>query len=188
MEPAWPPPQGRWAYADYARLPDNGMRYEVIEGDLHMSPAPRLHHQRAVGRIFHRLASHLDAHPVGEVFVSPIDVRFPSLADPVQPDVVFVASGRGEMVTERWIEGVPDLIVEVLSPGNPQHDRKVKFDVYARGGVREYWIVDPAARIIEVYVLRGQAFACVAEFGPEAQVRSEVLPDLTLTVGDVLPA
>ena len=184
-ELSWPPPQGRWTYADYARLPQNGMRYEVIEGALCLSPAPRPRHQRAIGSLYFRLRAYLESRPVGEVFVSPVDVRFPSLADSVQPDLVFIAAGRSDLVTERWIEGVPDLLVEVLSPGNPEHDRRTKFDVYARAGVREYWVVDPDARMIEVNVLRGRAYALVAAFGADEQVRSEVLPDLVLTVGDV---
>ena len=181
----WPPPQGEWTYDDYARLPDNGMRYEVIEGDLYMSPAPRPRHQRAVGRLYTKLANYLESRSLGEALMSPIDVRFPDVADPVQPDIVFIPADRADMVADKWIEGVPDLLIEVLSPSNPGHDRRIKFGAYARAGVREYWIVDPDARTIEVNVLRGKAFALLASFAAADEVRSEVLPGFGVTVGDV---
>jgi len=185
-EPYWPPPQGAWTYDDYARLPDNGMRYEVIEGNLYTSPAPRPRHQIAVGRLLFRIMTYLEASELGQVFTSPIDVRFPDVADPVQPDLVFIPTDRSDMVKDKWIEGVPDLLVEVLSPSRPGHDRKIKFDAYARAGVREYWIVDPEERIIEVNVMRGEAYA-VAVFRAEEELRSEVLPGFTVKVGDVCP-
>ena len=89
---------------------------------------------------------------------------------------------------EKFIEGVPDLIVEVLSPSNPEHDRNTKFRAYALARVREYWIVDPEARTIEVNVLRGQAYAPLGSFGSEDQTRSEVLPDFSVLVSEVYPA
>lgn len=183
----WPPLQGDWTYEDYARLPDNGMRYEVIEGNLYMSPAPRPRHQIAVGRLLVTLMIYLDANALGEVLTSPIDVRFPKAADPVQPDIVFIPAERRDMIQEKWIEGVPDLLVEALSPTRPGNDRRIKFDAYARAGVPEYWIVDPEARTIEVYVLRGEAYALLAAFGAEEEIRSEVLPGFTVKVGAVCP-
>jgi Uma2 family endonuclease len=183
----WPPPQGRWTYADYARLADVGFRYEVIQGDLYMSPAPRPRHQRVVKRLAHRLDTFLESQPLGEVFISPIDVILPDLADPVQPDLVFVSADRVHIVSEARIEAPPDLIVEVLSSRTAARDRTLKFDVHARAGVREYWIIDPEpdARTIEVYVLRGDAYALAATFGPGDVTRSEVLPGCALPVDDV---
>jgi Uma2 family endonuclease len=183
----WPPLQGDWTYEDYARLPDNGMRYEVIEGNLYMSPAPRPSHQDAAGRIYAKLLTYLEDNVLGAVYMSPIDVRFPDVADPVQPDVVVIAAEHRYMIAEKWIEGVPDLLVEVLSPTRPGNDRRIKFDAYARAGVPEYWIVDPADRTIEVYVLRGEAYALLAAFGAEEEIRSEVLPGFTVKVGYVCP-
>ena len=92
-----------------------------------------------------------------------------------------------QMVKDNLIEGVPDLIVEVLSPGNPGHDRQTKFQLYARAGVREYWLVDPDARVIEINVLRGQAYAPTGRFGSDEQIRSEVLPDFGVRVADICP-
>ena len=118
-EVAWPPPQGEWTYEDYARLPDNGMRYEVIEGDLYMSPAPRTIHQRIIAMLHGYLWECLKHRPVGEVFFAPIDVNLPDLASPIQPDLFFIVNNRLDIIKDKFIEGALDLIVEVLSPGNP---------------------------------------------------------------------
>ena len=183
----WPPPQGEWTYADYARLPDNGMRYEVIQGELYMVPAPRPKHQRAVASLYGRLWEYLQRQPAGEAFFSPIDVILSDLATPVQPDMLFIANDRLHIIKEDSIEGAPDLIVEVISPGNPMHDRRTKFQLYARAGVREYWIVDPEARTIDIYVLRGQAYAPLGSFGPEEYTCSEVLADFAVGVSEICP-
>jgi Uma2 family endonuclease len=183
----WPPPQGEWTYEDYTRLPDNGMRYEVIKGALYMSPAPSPDHQRVVVALIRYLSAYLQQHPAGEIFIAPIDVKLPSLTSPVQPDLLFIANERSAIVKEKFIEGVPDLIIEVLSPTNPEHDRTTKFSAYALAGVREYWIVDPEARTIEINVLRGQAYAPLGNFGADEQTRSEVLPDFSVRVSEVCP-
>lgn len=183
----WPPPQGRWTYADYARLPDNGFRYEVIHGALIMSPAPRPHHQRVVKRLALAIERHLEAQPSGELFLAPIDVILPGLADPVQPDLAFVAAERLGIVSETRIEAEPDLVVEVVSPGSEARDRRLKFGLYAQAGVREYWIVDPSvdSSRIEVYVLRGHAYALAGSFGPSEAALSEVLEGFAVRVDTV---
>lgn len=181
----WPPPQGSWTYDDYVLLPDNGMRYEVLEGDLYMTPAPSSRHQRAVAKLHGRLWEHLQRQPLGEAFLSPIDVILANLASPVQPDLLFIATDRLDIVTETTIEGAPDLVVEVLSPGSSLHDRRTKFRLYAQAGVREYWLIDPHERVIEIYVLRGQAYAPLGTFGPDDSTRSEVLSELSVRVGEI---
>ncbi len=188
QSPYWPPPQGEWTYDDYARLPDNGMRYEVIKGELRMTPASSPRHQRTIAEFCGRLWEYLQHQPVGESFFAPIDVILPGLANPVQPDLLFIAGDRLHIIKEKRIEGAPDLIVEVLSPGNPMHDRRTKFQIYAQAGVREYWLVDPDACAVDIYVLRGQAYAPLGSFGPDEQTRSEVLADFRVRVGDICRA
>ncbi len=184
----WPPSQGKWTYDDYARLPDNDMRYEVIEGELYMSPAPRPKHQEVIALLYGYLWEYLKDKPIGKVFFSPIDLILPDLATPVQPDLLFIPNERLDIVQENFIEGVPDLIVEVLSPSNPSHDRNTKFKIYARAGVQEYWIIDPDARTVEINVLRGQAYASAGVFGPDDQTSSETLVDFSVLVSDICPA
>lgn len=180
-----PPPQGRWTYQDYKRLPDNGMRYEVIEGELYMTPAPSTKHQRLLLALTIRLSDYLKQTPSGELFFAPVDVRMGGLANPVQPDLLFIAANRLDIVKEDYIDGAPDLIVEALSPGTQRHDRRTKFNLYARAGVKEYWLIDPQTCAAEVYVLRGQAYALLGNFTPGDSLRSEILSGLELPVKEL---
>ncbi len=182
------PPQGQWTYEDYKRLPDDGWRYEVIEGELHMAPAPRPRHQRVIFALSGLLWDYLRRNPLGQAFVAPIDVLLPGLASPVQPDILFIAGERLDIVKEEFIEGPPDLIIEVLSPSNWLDDRRTKFRLYARAGVREYWIVDLEQRTIEVFARRGHSFALLNRYEPGDTVRSEVLPGFEVAVSEVCPS
>ena len=181
----WPPQQGQWTYADYARLPDNGFRYEVIRGELYMSPAPSTRHQAVVTTLVLELYHFVRQHKLGKVFTSPIDVVISELATPVQPDLIFISLERLDIVKKQVVEGAPDLVVEVLSPGTVQYDRQTKFYAYAEAGVTEYWLVDPDTCAIDIYVLRGQAYALLGTFGPDDQTQSEVLSDFTVAVSDI---
>jgi len=182
------PKQGQWTYEDYCRLPDDGWIYEVIEGELYMSPAPLTRHQRCKIRLAHALYVFAQKHDAGEVLDAPLDVMLPDLATPVQPDIVFVAKSRADIVKEERIEGVPDLMVEVLSPWNWIVDRRKKFVVYAKAGVREYCIVDPQGRTIELFVLKKGAFELVGKYGVGKTVRSKVLKGFVAAVKEVCPA
>jgi Uma2 family endonuclease len=142
----------RWTYDEFARLPDDGNRYEVIGGELYVSPAPAPIHQKAAMRIGAALETFLAAHELGEVF-GPLDVLFDE-GDYLQPDLVFVRRDRLDRVTDRGAEAAPDLVVEVLSPQTALRDRGIKRERYAHFGVAEYWVVDPRRRQIEVYRLR----------------------------------
>jgi Uma2 family endonuclease len=184
---AWPP-QGQWTYEDYCRLPNDGWIYEVIEGELYISPARQTRHQRSGGRIFALFLNFAEEQDAGEPYISPIDVILPGLATPVQPDVIFVSKERSEIIKEDRIEGAPDIVVEVLSPGNWLVDRREKFRVYAKAGVREYWIVDPKVRTIELFCLRGSTYALIGKNGVGETVRSEVLPGFEVKVEAVCPA
>ena len=181
----WPPPQGEWTYEDYARLPDNGFRYEVIRGELYMSPAPSVNHQRTVAALFQQIDQFIRQHELGECLFAPIDINLPDLTSPVQPDVVFISNAKADIIQENTIEGVPDLVIEVLSPGTARYDRKTKFETYAQAGVNEYWLADPNSFIIKVYVLRGQAYALLDKFGREDEARSEVLSGFLVPVRDI---
>lgn len=184
-----PPPQGQWTYEDYARLPDvPGYRYEVIEGHISMTPAPNIPHQRAVSRLHAAMLHHAHQHELGEVFVSPLDVLMGDIATPVQPDILFISKERREYLTRKNIQGAPDLLVEVLSPNREGYDRQTKFDAYRRAGVSEYWIVDPADRRIEIYVLRDeQVYVGLGVFTLTQEARSEVLAGFRTAVDYICP-
>ena len=172
------PPQGRWTYEDYLRLPDDGRRYEVLRGVLYVTAAPNPLHQFALRNIVRLLVLFLERTPLGEFFLSPTDLILPKgLTAPVQPDLFFV---RGEewrgTITNRYMEGAPDLILEILSPSTRRLDRGAKLEVYAQAGVLEYWLADPLARTIEVFVLRDGTYELFGKFARGEHLRSEMLP------------
>jgi Uma2 family endonuclease len=134
----------------YAALPE-GTLAQLIGGEIVMSPAPVPFHQRYVTRLASLMLAFVEQHGLGEVFVSPIDVVFDN-GDTYQPDIVFVAAERLDIIGEKCIEGSPDLVVEVLSLSNAYYDLRAKKAVYEQCGVKEYWIVDALKHgTIEVY-------------------------------------
>lgn len=156
------PQRARWTYSEFARLPDSGSaRHEVIADQLVVTPAPSLHHQRIAGRLFARLFEFVERQELGEVFPAPLDVLFGE-GDYMEPDIVFVREERaGQVLTDRGVEGAPDLVVEILSPATEARDRGIKLDRYRRFGVGEYWIVDPGEQAIEVWDLKDGATEAV---------------------------
>lgn len=183
------PVQGQWTYDDYALLPDDGKRYEVIRGEQYRSAAPRPLHQRIITRLAFFLEGYLEESNLGTAFVAPIDVLLPEkLGDPVQPYILIVRSDRLHIVGETYIEGAPELAIEVLSPSNPAHDRSLKYELYAEAGVTEYWIIDPDERTVEVHVLRGGAFELLGQFGEDETVMSELLDAFSVPVNERIAA
>jgi Uma2 family endonuclease len=140
----------RLTYDDLARMPDDGMRHEIIDGVHYVTPAPSLRHQRVSMRLAAALAHYLEIHPVGEVLAAPVDTVFTQW-DVVEPDLLFVADDQRGILTEPNIQGAPALVVEILSPGTRKRDLGVKKDLFDRGGVREYWIVDPKENTVTIY-------------------------------------
>jgi Uma2 family endonuclease len=179
-----PPPQGAWKYTDYLHLPDNGFRYELLEGDLYMSPAPSPRHQLVLNAVNYAIMTWLRAENRGKIIPAPVDVWLDDNTL-VQPDLVVVLQGRLHIVTETVIKGSPDLAVETLSPSTERNDRGRKFVLYARYGVKEYWIVDAEAQAIEVHVLRGEAYSLLAKFKRDQKLESEVLLGFSLDPAEV---
>jgi Uma2 family endonuclease len=182
---AHPTTRPRKTAADYLALPDD-VRAELIAGELYVTPAPRPDHQRALQRLFRALAPFAERHERGEVFVAPVDVYLPT-GDIVQPDLVLVEAGQSGIVGDDAIHGVPALLVEVLSRSHPERDRIVKRDRYAASGVREYWLVDPDARGVEVFALAERQFEPRGWFTGDAQIVSPSLPGLSLAVASLFP-
>lgn len=179
------PDQGGWTCADFLRLPDDGVRYEIIDGVLYMTNAPDPDHQYAVVEILSLLHSHINVNQLGVVYTSPIEVHLPGIAQPVQPDVLFIAQDRRNIVKAKFIEGAPDLIVEVTSASTARLDRKVKLDAHERAGVREYWSANPRTRFVEVYSLEQGEYVLRGEYGPGEALISGVVSGLA-AMTDVL--
>lgn len=136
-------------YADYEKIPADGFRHEIIGGEEFMTPAPNLDHQAAVVNLTSILRDHVRTKKLGRVFVAPTDVLL-SKHDIVEPDVVYVSESRISILTEKNIQGAPDLVIEVLSPSTQAEDRGPKLALYERSGVAEYWMADPASKTVEI--------------------------------------
>ena len=144
-------------YSDYAALPDDGRRYELHHGELSVTPAPGTRHQGAIVNLIGLLLEHVRSRGLGKIFVAPTDCILSNVTV-VQPDVLYIATDRLAIISERGIEGPPTLVVEVLSPSTAHLDRDRKMNLYAEHGVPYYWIVDPESRSVEAYTLTGAAY------------------------------
>lgn len=177
------PVQGsRLSYADLERMPDDGVRYELYDGEAVVVPAPFPRHQYAVPNITRALLGYTSRYG-GTLLFSPIDIVF-SNHDVLQPDIVFFTAGRSHLIDlDRAIRDAPDLAIEVLSSRTAATDRGRKKATFARFGVREYWIVDLAAEAIEVHALQGETYRLVQHATGDDALRSGVLPGLELAAG-----
>jgi Uma2 family endonuclease len=173
-------------YRDYAALPDDGRRYELHDGELSVTPAPGTRHQRAIGSLHVLLRAHVEAHRLGEVFLSPVDCIL-SDTTVVEPDLVYLDPTRAHLVTERAIEGPPTLVVEVLSPSTTAIDRGRKRELYARHGIPYYWIVDPVAGTLEAYGLAEGRYALIARGSGTDPVSLPPFPDLVFAPASLWP-
>ncbi|MEZ4835244.1 MAG: Uma2 family endonuclease [Caldilineaceae bacterium] len=183
------PPQGQWTYEDYACLPDDGWKYEVMKGRLYITPAPAPQHQRVILRLSQQLTTYVDKRKLGEIFIAPVDVILPNaLGAPVQPDIFLVNAEDAEIVGEKYVEGVPALVVDVLSPSNWLDDRRTKLEIYAEAGVSEYWIVDPRARTVEVFTLADQGYELLGRYAVGEVASSRLLDGFAVAVDAIIPA
>src|SRR5262249_41190546 len=167
-------------YDDYVRLPDDGKRYEILDGELYVTPAPSPLHQRVSKRLQRKLEDYFESRQLGEVFDAPIDMIL-GHHDVAQPDIL-VVTNPGQ-ISGRGIERPPPLVVEVLSPSTRRHDREVKMRRYAALGVPHYWIVDPESQWIAQYRLEGTGY----QHAPTAERNSAMVtdwPDLTVALAD----
>jgi Uma2 family endonuclease len=176
-------PAGTWTYEDLLSLPDDGRRYEIIEGDLYEMPSPTWAHAVTIANLMLLLGPIVQSIG-GWLLSAPLDTFFRG-ADPVQPDILAILPGSRAVGHGRGVEGPPDLVIEVLSPSNRGHDLLTKRLLYARAGVREYWIVDPMERVVEVLTLEGDAFHTVQVASGDEAVSSKLLPDATLPLAAI---
>ncbi|MEZ4733161.1 MAG: Uma2 family endonuclease [Caldilineaceae bacterium] len=176
--------RGPWTSADLDLLPVNGVRYEIVDGDLFMSKAPHWHHQRACGKILRALDEWSQKVGLGEAVMTP-GVLFDE-ADDVIPDVVWISSERLAALMDKagHLTGAPELAVEVLSFGEKQEnrDRQFKRKLYETQGVREYWIADWRLKQVEVYRREQGLLRLVATLLPEDTVTSPLLPGFACPV------
>ena len=170
----------KFTYEDYKHTPED-KRYELIDGDLIMVPAPRTTHQRNSRKISTPLDIFVVENDLGEVFYASCDVVL-SDTDVVQPDILFVSKERSNIITEDNIRGAPDLVIEILSPSTAQRDRTLKRTLYALHGVREYWLADTDAKNVLVLTLEDGDYKVAGIYGEGQTVVSPLLQGFMLEI------
>lgn len=169
-------------YDDLMNLPEDGKRYEILDGDLVVTASPLTRHQRVSRNLEVALHIHVHESGIGEVFDAPIDVLLDRHTI-VVPDLVFVSKRRSEIIQRHAIVGAPGLLVEILSPSTAARDRDTKARLYGRFGVEHYWIVDPEKQELQVYVLAGATYGQPLTHAGRVTVRVPPFPDLALDLG-----
>jgi Uma2 family endonuclease len=173
----------RLTYDDFARIPNDGKRHEIIDGVHYVTPSPMFRHQQLLGRLYLAVGGFLEHHPeIGQAYLSPLDTVF-SPWDVVEPDLLFIAADQLDIITEPNIQGAPALVVEILSPSTKRRDTGIKRQLFDRGGVREYWIVDPRALEVTAYRRTPDgAFPKAAQFSGDDDLTTPLLPGFTLSI------
>jgi Uma2 family endonuclease len=179
-------PEGKiiLTYEDYVLLPNDGKRYEILDGELTVTPAPSTKHQTASGNLFVLLSQYIKERDLGKLFHAPIDLILESTSV-LQPDLLFVSKARQHLITERAIEGAPDLVIEILSPTTSRTDRVTKAQIYARHSVASYWIVDPERQAIEIYLLEAGGYRLAATLQGASPIIAPPFTDLQIAAKDV---
>ena len=178
----------RLTYDDLLLFPeDDGLRHEIIDGVHYVTPAPNLRHQDVVGRLHLAIGHFLASHPrIGRVFLSPVDVVF-TTHDVVEPDLVFVAGDQTDILTEANIQGAPAIVVEILSKSTRSRDERIKKELFDRGGVREYWMVDPDHGQLIVHLREADGFHACSPLSAtdSALLTTSLLPGFSLSLSEL---
>jgi Uma2 family endonuclease len=180
---------GTYSYMDYLRWHFKE-RVELIRGKIvKMAPAPNVRHQTLSLNLTKQLLFKFDNQPC-KIFVAPFDVRLPiaSLKNGeentvVQPDLCIICDEK--LLDEQGYRGAPDLVVEILSPGNSKHEMQTKFDLYEESGVKEYWIVESEMRVIFIYTLKGGKYIGLRPFTENMEIESSLFADLKIPVSEI---
>jgi len=171
-------------YEEFRQLPDDGKRYELIHGEVHLTPSPTTKHQCVLQNLSSSLGPFVIKNGLGEVWTAPLDVRLsPDTA--VQPDLIFISNSRAKIIKENYIDGAPDLVVEILSPSTAAHDRATKLALYAKAGVPEVWLLDPHAKTVEVLKLQGKKYVLDAALAGDQKLTSSQFPGWELPLTDL---
>lgn len=180
----YPSKKQTYTYEDYLELPDDRNRYEIINGELIMTPVPKTIHQDVVGNLFYELNDFIRKDKLGKVYTAPFDVLL-GKKNVVQPDILFIAKENKKIITEDNVRGAPDLIVEVLSPTTAYYDLIEKKELYEKFGVREYWIVDPKKQWVEIYTLEDKKYKSHQQAEKSGKINSKLLKGFELKLKEI---
>jgi Uma2 family endonuclease len=170
---------------EYYKILPEGAPYQLIEGELVMTPAPNPRHQIISANIFEKIREFTEE--LGMTLYSPIDVYL-GRENAYQPDIVFISKDRQDIIQEDGIYGAPDLVIEILSPSTARYDLREKFRIYEKHGVQEYWIVDPEINSIEIYTKEKDHFSLITRAEDKGEVESVLLKGFVLTLDEIFRA
>ena len=172
------------SFEQFRELPIDGKRYELVRGEVHVTPAPITRHQATVQNLSGNLWPFVIKNKLGEVWTAPLDVRLGD-ATALQPDLIFISNARAGIIQENWIAGAPDLVVEVLSPSTAAYDRATKLPIYAEASVPQVWLVDSQAKTVEVLGLQGKKYFVEATLAGDQALTSNLFPGWQLPLADL---
>lgn len=178
--------KARFLAEDIWDTPDDGNRYEVIDGELYVAPPSVREHQDASGELFGTIWSYLRDNPIGRIYHAPFGVILTGV-NGVQPDLVYVSNERRAVLTHQGISGAPDLVVEILSPSTRTRDRGIKLRAYEAAGVIYYWIADPRARTLEERVLGEDGYGPPTIYRVGETFQPALFPGLSIDVARLWP-
>jgi Uma2 family endonuclease len=171
-------------FEQFRELPSDGKRYELVHGEVHFIPTPNTRHQFTLQNLALSLGPYARMNHLGEYLVAPLDVRLGEKTV-LQPDLIYISNARAGIIQENWIEGAPDLAVEVLSPSTAGHDRATKLPIYASVGVPEVWFIDPKAKTVEVLTLQGAKYLVEATYAGHHVLTSNLFPGWKLPLAEL---
>lgn len=182
--PLIPPGKIILTYDDYCALPNDRYRYEILDGELFMTPAPATKHQIALGNLHRIVSIYVIAHRAGRLLLAPTDLIL-APTSVVQPDLIFIGNDRSQIVTARGVEGVPTLVVEILSPTTHRTDREAKAQLYAKYGIPHYWLLDPDEQVLQAYELSGDHYNLVIKAQNDDVFTPSVFPGLSFQISEL---
>lgn len=176
----------KFTYEDYLLFPEDGKRHELIDGEHFMTPSPNTRHQEISRNLLLAIGIFLKNNPIGKLFGAPYDAVLSDL-DVVQPDLLFITAARFSLITEKNIQGVPDLVIETISENTRKTDEVIKRKLYEKHGIPEYWIINPELDTVKIYRMTGRGYARTAELSREANdaLTTPLLPNFELPLSEI---
>lgn len=176
------PPKKKLTYQDFVEQTPEGWGYELIDGEIiHKMTGPNIKHQIISGNLELELRLFVRKNRLGQVFDAPTDVKITE-TNTVEPDIFFISNDQLSIIKENRIEGVPDIVIEILSPSTGYYDLRTKYDIYENAGVKEYWIVDPELKTFEIYSNQDKTFVLIQKLKEKGLVKSAIFSELELDI------
>ena len=172
----------KYTIKDFEQLPE-GSPYQLIDGELIMSPSPIPYHQEIALKLGSKILSFVEKNDLGKVYLS-LDVSI-SETEIYQPDIIFISKENLDIIGEKRIEGAPDVVIEILSPSTAYYDLIHKKNIYQQSGIKEYWIIDPIEKFIEIFENSGKDFTSIQKTKGDELVKSKMIKDFQIKTGEI---